>query len=117
VADLLTEMAVVIAERDELKAELQKFASLEVMSVEDAKVALDLKGKLVGVFAAAMADEFRQAGGINFVEFDILSKDLGPLTLLMQRKEGKTPAEMHDEADARIKELEAKLEEVSCGQS
>lgn len=58
---------------------------------------IEVKTPVVYIIAESLAHEFKQAGGVNYVEFKILTEDLGPLVLTMQRVDGKTPGEIADE--------------------
>lgn len=53
-----------------------------------------MKHPIIPTIAEHLAEAFKAAGGINFVSFEIDHTDLGPLELVMQRRWGKTPANM-----------------------
>ena len=60
---------------------------------------------------AEMADQicrlFDESGGINYVEFQVCSAKYGPMCVLIQKRDGETPAAQNMRLKERIKELEA----------
>lgn len=46
------------------------------------------------VWADSMYEMFKEAGGENYVELTLMPKNGGPMTLTLQRQEGKTPDEL-----------------------
>lgn len=47
-----------------------------------------------------MVDLYQSVGGRNYVEMSIWTPECGALTLIIQRKEGKTPHQLRQEAEA-----------------
>ena len=63
--------------------------------------------KVIGSIALAAAGFFHDEGGINYVEFGLEGlPDTGPLVITIQRKDGKTPHELRQEAEDRLRDLE-----------
>jgi hypothetical protein len=52
---------------------------------------------------------FKAKGGINYVATDMYHPELGFFEIIVQRKNGKTPAQLNMELKAKIVELEEKL--------
>lgn len=58
---------------------------------------------------------FTSFGGVNYVELKLANKDVEPeFVFTLQRREGKTPAEMRDEAEARAVTAEARVAELEA---
>lgn len=66
-------------------------------------------------FGQLMADAMEDAGGTNSVEWQCVHNELGPLTLTLQRVEGKTPGEQREEAEAEVTRLKALLRDALAG--
>lgn len=81
------------------------------MHVHENMLTMGLKGGAAQVMAEAYAEQFRQTGAVNHVEISFTSQDpaIGKMIVTLQRVEGKTPATMKAEADARVRELEGQL--------
>lgn len=74
-------------------------------------------GDAIKVFAGAMIEEFRKAGGSNYVEMEMIDQhpdpavNAGRFVLTIQRKYGKTPATLKREADERCDAVIAACED------
>ena len=72
-------------------------------------------GAAVGAIVEALADCFREAGGVNVVEMKATHADLGPLLVTIQRRDGKTPMDLRAEAEDRACALRDALAEIGRG--
>lgn len=59
-----------------------------------------------------MAETFREGGATNFLEWELKVPELGPMTMTMQRREGKTPAQLLDELRAERDALRARVQDL-----
>ena len=74
------------------------------------------------LLATSLAKEFKDGGGINYLELDmrpceIDGEHIGPLTLLIQRKLGKSPGQINGELMKENEELRAELATLKGGAS
>lgn len=65
--------------------------------VEDGKLDVTIRGHAATILAAFCVEAFDSGGGINFVEWTVSTKNHGPMTMTLQRRFGKTPAEVAGE--------------------
>lgn len=74
-------------------------------------ISLELRNPIFAVIASEMAKVFRKGGGVNHVEWHLRAEDpaVGDFSLLMQRRAGKTPAQINAELRAEIERLRARL--------
>ena len=66
-------------------------AELVEMHMDKSGLEFRLKHPIVPVMAQHLVEAFKAAGGVNYVSFEINTEDLGPLTMTMQKRWGKTP--------------------------
>lgn len=59
--------------------------------------------------ADALVKFFEDSGGVNYVATDMYHPKLGFFEVTVQRKDGKTPAQLNVELKQRVAELEEKL--------
>ena len=98
---------------------------LKALTVKDGEVCLDLEPatEMLKVFVATMRGVLHGYGAENYVETEMqapaLSMDLrdsdtpyDSYTVTIQRREGTTPHQFRIQAEARVAELEAELEQL-----
>ena len=101
-----------VAELERLLAEQaalleERFSDLDLVGVENGVITL--KGPLIPLLAEAMAQMLRPDGRsepANYTETAVTHEELGPLTLTLQRKSGKTPHELRLAAETRAEQAE-----------
>ncbi len=73
------------------------------ISIHENLLSIGMQGGACQLMASAFAEQFRQQGGVNYLEMSFESKDpaIGPLLLTLQRREGKTPHILRMEAEQR----------------
>lgn len=72
----------------------------------DGSFGFTFSGFAVQLMAGSMAQQIKDSGAVNYLELRFQHRDIGPLTVTMQREEGLTPAQKLAQAEARIDELE-----------
>lgn len=77
----------------------------EPISVEE--FSAKFKGEAIGILAEEIAGFFKMNGGPNYleIEFGSVDDELGPLILTVQRKDGKTPAQLRIDAEEESLQL------------
>lgn len=83
----------------------------------DGMFQFELQAGILPLIAEHLASEFKRAGGENYVSFEINHDELGPLTLTMQRRFGKMPAQVAREANERADALQIELDALRAPQS
>lgn len=63
----------------------------------------------VPLFIAELVETFKAMGATNYLSIGLDSPDIGPLELTIQRRHGKTAAQLKDEAESRVKSLSQQL--------
>lgn len=63
-------------------------------------------------FVKNVMDFFQEARGINYVSFTAESEEHGQFEIIIQRKNGKTPAEINSELKRIIKQLEKTISDM-----
>lgn len=98
------------AEVEHLKALFEPKTS--GVTVHEGLVNIGLEGGAAQALACAFAHQFKASGGVNYVEVSLDAKDpeLGPLTVTLQRKWGKTAHELRANAEAVVAE---QVEEIA----
>ena len=66
---------------------------------------IDFSGTAIPVIAEHLADIFKRSGATNFLAVEFYSQELGPLELTMQRRRGKTPADIAMEYATKIEKI------------
>jgi hypothetical protein len=85
----------------------ERFSALDLVGFENGT--LTLRGPLIPLIAEAMAQMLRPHGSsepANYTETSLCHEELGPLTLTLQRKSGKTPHELRVFAETRADQAE-----------
>lgn len=70
---------------------------------------MQLSGLACQMLAASFAGQFKGSGATNYLEMGMTHEELGPFTVTMQRRDGKTPAQFRAEAEAERDALRAQL--------
>jgi len=84
-----------------------RFSDVDLIGFESGT--LTLKGPLIPLLAEAMAQMLRPTGRsepANYTETAVTHEELGPLTLTLQRKAGRTPHELRVAAETRADQAE-----------
>lgn len=76
----------------------------------DGGFGFSFSGFAVQLMAEAFAEQFKGSGAVNYLELLFQHKELGPLTVTMQRVAGLTPTKRLAQAEAQRDELLAALE-------
>lgn len=71
----------------------------------DGSFGFTFSGFAVQIMAESFADQFRESGAVNYLELLFEHKEIGPLTVTMQRTQGLTPAQKLAKAEAERDEL------------
>jgi hypothetical protein len=87
------------------------------MSFKDGKTEIEYKSEKFRQFVSnVILFMFKQDNGTNYVEFNFVDQDKEEFSCLIQKKSGKTPAEMNtvirNEYSARITELQNEINEL-----
>jgi len=69
------------------------------------KASMVVEHEYVVYFAEEMAKYFKNAKGVNYVSVQCWHKGTGPLEIIVQRSEGKTPAQINLELKEEIARL------------
>jgi hypothetical protein len=95
----------------ELEAERDALAEIKLrrLEIEQGRMKGEARSWLVPIFAGALAEVFDESGGVNFVEWEVMHPDKGPLVMTMQRKWGKTPAQLKTEVEGELETARAML--------
>lgn len=85
----------------------ERYSDMHLVGFEDG--VFTFKSPIIPLIAEAMAQTLRPdraSGPANYTETAITHEELGPLTLTLQRKTGKTPHELRREAETRADQAE-----------
>ncbi|CAM3593667.1 hypothetical protein BS639_22840 [Rouxiella silvae] len=74
-------------------------------------------GFAIQLMAESFADQFRESGAINYLEMLFEHKDIGPLTITMQRTQGLTPVQKLSKAEAERDVLKADNDKLAASLS
>jgi len=66
---------------------------------------------LFPIITDALIDIFKDAKGVNYLSIGIWRKDVGELEVILQRQEGKTPAQLKHEIEEKCLFLSSLLNE------
>jgi len=91
---------------------LQNVPELSVEEISMAKergLQMRMKHPVFAKLADDIACIFAESGAINYVEFTICSEKYGPLSVVVQRIAGETPAQQNERLRKHIEELEMQL--------
>ena len=75
---------------------------------------MQLKHPIFAKLADELATMFDGAGAVNYLEYTVCSDKYGPMTVLIQKRDGETPAIQNERLRKRIAELEAELKSKGC---
>lgn len=68
-----------------------------------------VKGIAAQMLASMFAGQFIGSGAVNFLEVHLTHAETGPMTVTIQRRNGKTPGQLKADADAEVSRLRAAL--------
>jgi len=74
------------------------------------KMDIQMRSKLVTIWAESMAEILDGEGALNVVEFTVIHPEKGPLTLTLQRQFGKSPMQLYAEAKRELDATRAAAE-------
>lgn len=80
----------------------------------DGSFGFTFSGFAVQIMAEAFADQFKSSGAVNYLELLFEHKEIGPLTVTMQRVEGLTPSQKLAAAEQREEHLKASVDVLSA---
>lgn len=83
----------------------------------DGSFGFTFSGFAIQLMAESFADQFRESGAINYLELLFEHKDIGPLTVTMQRTQGLTPAQKLTKAEAERDALKADYDKLAAAHS
>jgi len=114
-----TAFALLNTEIDRLKGHAESVITdlrLRSQEVKDGKFCLNVETRheLMTVLAASLANILSSAGASNYVEFTVAHPDFGPLTLTLQRQQGKTPGQVAAEVIAERDAARAEVSAACC---
>lgn len=100
-----------IAELEEENKRLHVLNDLRVKKVESKDGKLDMTiedpSGMLQLVVSCMVENFNREGGVNYVEWTVAHAETGETySFLMQKRFGKTPAEINDELQGQVKKLE-----------
>lgn len=101
--DVNAELTRRVAELDEQLAEYRKIDTI-LDEVQDGVRHVKARAHFVHQFAGLMVGWFKDQGALNYVEQSFRHDELGAFTLHLQRKAGKTPSELREEAEERARQ-------------
>lgn len=111
--ELLERVKLVEAENDKLRAALADKVNAETLltslTVANGGFTTTLEGGACSLLAQSFGQQFRDLGGVNFVELKFHVDEGLDLSVVMQKVDGKTPAQLLAEATARAKLAEAEV--------
>lgn len=64
------------------------------------------------VLTQEIVELFDEAGGVNYVELTVITEKHGPMVVLIQRREGETPATQNGRLKQELADVRAKLEQA-----
>ena len=83
----------------------------EIHQSRERGLEMQLKHPIFAKLADELAKMFDETGAVNYLEYTVRSDKYGPMTVLIQKRDGETPAIQNDRLRKRIAELEAELKD------
>ncbi|MGA8121290.1 hypothetical protein [Rouxiella badensis] len=80
----------------------------------DGSFGFTFSGFAIQSMAESFANQFRESGAINYLEMLFEHKDIGPLTITMQRTQGLTPVQKLSKAEAERDVLQADYDKLAA---
>lgn len=87
----------------------EKMIELRPVSDPDVPPENRMQHPKVPLFIAELVETFKAMGATNYLSIGLDNPDIGPLELTIQRRHGKTAAQLKDEAESRVKSLSQQL--------
>ena len=84
------------------------------LALRDGGLYAGIEGGAAGLLAAGFAEQFVEAGGVNYVEVSFTHPKTGPLVVTLQRTQGKTPHQLRVEAESERDQLRAEGERLKA---
>lgn len=91
-------------------------AQLTELHLDERGLEFRMKHPIVPLMAEHLAEAFKDAGGVNYVAFDVNCEDIGPLVLTMQRRLGETPEMQVRRLRATLRQIRTICAETHIGQ-
>jgi hypothetical protein len=84
------------------------------MRLEDGHFDMSVTGPIVEAFAVALVGQFKEGGSANYMEMSLFDRDepFQRYTVTVQKVGAKSPADMVNEARARVAELDERVESL-----
>jgi hypothetical protein len=111
IADEIESLRKALAEKEELIKTLIDVKEASV-DLKDNQIVGKLKSNIIPIIAEAIVAQFKACGGENYVEWTLTHQELGELILRLERKGGKTTAEVNGELQKRAKAKDRRIEEL-----
>jgi hypothetical protein len=70
---------------------------------------MNLSGIACQMLAGAFAGQFEGSGAVNFLEVNLAHETVGPMSVTIQRVQGKTPGQLRAETERELAETKIKL--------
>lgn len=123
IESFVADAAKMVAEVDVLRCECERLRLLLECKVEESirlkrlevtpeGTRVELASEFTVLLGAIMADVLRAHDAQNLVEATLTHDELGPLTLTIQRKWGKSAMDLRNEAMAEVEQLKAQVAEL-----
>lgn len=82
---------------------------LKELHMDERGLEMTFGGSAIRIVAEGLVEEFKKAGGVNYVEWNLHRADMGWFTLTMRRQNGTSPGEL---AASRLREIDALHDEI-----
>jgi hypothetical protein len=110
---LRLDMERLTGERDAAVEALTEARLLSAGPAPEGGFTMRLSAGIIPLMASAMANDFKERGGENYVEYHFNESNIGPFTLTMQRMCGKTPHQLQKQAESERDQLKADVLSLS----
>jgi DNA-directed RNA polymerase subunit L len=88
--------------------------TIEEMHLKNGKLDINFKHPLFAIICSELVKTFDDYGGTNYVEFTMEHETRGKFSVLIQKKDGLTPAEKNTELKKEIDRLKRILESAGA---
>ena len=116
-ADAVRQLAAANEARAKAEGALLSAIGIEAWAKQNGKKVVATMSALAAtrMFAALMCKVFRDAGGVNVVEWGVVHEELGSLFMTIQRQDGQTPMELYAEQKQAREKAESDLRDRALG--
>lgn len=84
-------------------------AYINGLNLDETGLNFHIKGIACQMLAASFAGQFKETGAVNYLEMQMHHPEMGPFSVILQRKEGQTPAEKANQLAKEIDLLKNKV--------